>query len=120
MMNKEQRQLTKQQQMRAAKKRFAMILIVLSLMVGGTAACGGFLLGSHIYRNARAKEAAQNQKYYTSIEIKEGDSLWSIAQAYMSDEYNSVQEYIEELKVINALDSDRINETEYLTVAYYL
>lgn len=119
-MNKIQKQHSKQEHMRAVKKRIAMILIVLSVIIGVTAACGGFLLGSHIYKNAKAKESTEGQKYYTSIEIKEGDSLWSIAQSYISDEYNSVQEYIDELKTINTLDSDCINEAEYLTVAYYL
>jgi len=114
------KQLMKQRQIKTLKRRLAITFIILSVIIGGTAACSGFLLGSHIYKNAKAEKVNENQKYYTSIEIKKGDSLWSIAQAHMSNEYDSVQEYINELKEINALDSDCINEAEYLTVAYYL
>lgn len=58
-------------------------------------------------------------KYYTSIPIQAGDTLWSIAQIYRTDEYASIQEYINELKFINNLTGDLIQQGNNLTIAYY-
>lgn len=58
-------------------------------------------------------------KYYKSIEIESGDSLWSIAKENMTEDYASVYEYIEEVMEMNNLESDQIHEGQYLTVAYY-
>lgn len=56
-------------------------------------------------------------RYYKSIKVEQGDTLWDIAEAY-SDEQVSVRDYIQELKEINQLDGDMIQEGTYLTVAY--
>lgn len=58
-------------------------------------------------------------KYYKSIEIQDGDTLWGIAEKYMDDEYDSVQDYIAELKEINQLVTDDIQSANYLTVVYH-
>lgn len=58
-------------------------------------------------------------KYYTSIQIHTGDSLWSIAEEYISEEYHSIPEYIEELKRVNHLKNDTIHSGMYLVVSYY-
>ena len=47
-------------------------------------------------------------KYFTSIEIKEGTSLWEIAQEYQTEEYDSTEDYIREVKKINHMKSDVI------------
>lgn len=58
-------------------------------------------------------------KYYTSIEIVSGDTLWDIATKYMSDEYSTIQDYIYEVKNINSLTTDEIHEGQFLTIPYY-
>ena len=58
-------------------------------------------------------------KYYTSIEVSVGDSLWSIAEEYMDAGNQSVYDYIDEIKEINGLKSDQIRAGEYLMVSYY-
>lgn len=58
------------------------------------------------------------EKYYKSIELSYGDTLWEIAEEYMDDSYDSIYEYIEELKTINGLTSERIHAGRYLTVVY--
>ncbi len=57
-------------------------------------------------------------KCYKSIELQEGDTLWGIAEKYMDDSYESIDEYILELKQINNLYTDEIHEGRYLMVAY--
>lgn len=66
-------------------------------------------------------KAAQNDsyKYYTSVEIERGDTLWTIAKQYMTPEYASVQEYIEEIKTLNHLGDDAIHSGEYLMIPYF-
>ncbi|SHI31291.1 LysM peptidoglycan-binding domain-containing protein [Parasporobacterium paucivorans] len=63
--------------------------------------------------------AASRYKYFTSIRIEEGDSLWSIASEYVSEEYDGVEEYISELKSMNNLTGDTIHYGQNLIVAYY-
>ena len=58
-------------------------------------------------------------KYYTSIRIEKGTSLWDIAGDYMTEEYVSQQEYIDEVMQMNHLKSDVIYEGAYLCVPYY-
>jgi cell division protein YceG involved in septum cleavage len=59
------------------------------------------------------------EKYYTSVLIEEGDSLWSIAEKYKPDESISVKKYIKDLKRMNNMESDIIHSGNYLTIYYY-
>lgn len=58
-------------------------------------------------------------KCYKSVEIQKGDSLWSIAKTYYSSQWDSIEEYIEELKVFNGLHTDEIIAGHYIAVPYY-
>lgn len=58
-------------------------------------------------------------KYYTSIRITEGSSLWKIADTYMTEEYKSEEEYIKEVKQINHITGDLLYEGSYLCIPYY-
>ena len=58
-------------------------------------------------------------KYYKSIEINSGDSLWSIAETYAGEEYASEQNYIDEVKLINHMSDDSLTSGQYLIVPYY-
>ena len=53
---------------------------------------------------------------YTSICIEKGDTLWSIAEEYITDEYETVPQYIKEIKKINGLTSDSIQSGMNLIV----
>lgn len=59
-------------------------------------------------------------KTVTSVLIKKGDSLWSIADQYMTEEYSDLNEYIEEIKKCNGITSDIIHEDQYIIVPYYV
>lgn len=58
-------------------------------------------------------------KYYKSIEIQDGSSLWDIAQTYMTEEYDSAEEYIKEVKKINHMRDDLLYGGSYICVPYY-
>ncbi len=80
----------------------------------------GITFGS-ILSNAKGSEekALDTFKYYKSITIEQGDSLWSIARENMSDEYDSIQDYIDEVCFINSLNDTQIHAGRALTVPYY-
>lgn len=103
--------------MNARRKRKLQILIFLFIAFVFTAVL--LIRSCVIVANAGTKETASNYKYYTSIEIQRGDSLWSIAETYISDEYDSVQDYIDEIKSINHITDDTITQGSYLCVPYY-
>ena len=65
---------------------------------------------------AKHTQAAQRatQTNYESIRISGGDSLWSIAQEYRGLE--NTADFVEELKVLNNLSSDRIQTGSYILV----
>ena len=61
---------------------------------------------------------------YKVVEIKAGDSLWSITKENMSDELNhsgftDIYQYIHEIKKCNNMKSNQINAGCYLMVPYY-
>ena len=79
----------------------------------------GVILGSNLLASSQSKASNEvnTYKYYTSIEVQKGDTLWTIAQQYAGDDADYAS-YIEEVKDMNQLTSDTIHAGEYLTVSY--
>lgn len=67
---------------------------------------------------------AQNQekevlyKYYTSVMVRPGDNLWSLAEQY-SDGYASAESYVREVIRVNHLFQEEVRAGEYLILPYY-
>lgn len=74
---------------------------------------------SIISTHVSAKKTTDRVKVVKSIKIERGDTLWGIAKEYISDEYDSIQTYINEIKRSNGLLSDTIHEDSYIIVPYY-
>lgn len=72
-----------------------------------------------ITKTVTAERYNQRAKLVTSVEIQKGDTLWSIAANYITDEYKSMKQYIEEIKFSNGLTSDNIQAGNYIIVPYY-
>ncbi len=66
-----------------------------------------------------AKNDSLRVKRYTSLQVEEGDSLWSIAGEHLSEEYRSMDQYILEVKRINHISGDEIHSGAYLVIPYY-
>lgn len=79
----------------------------------------GFLSVNLGIIEATEDEKSKGKKYYSSIYIEHGDTLWSIAKKYANEEYETIEEYIEELKQMNGLENERIIAGNYLTISYY-
>ncbi len=69
--------------------------------------------------NVNAEKLQSSTKHITSIQIEKGDTLWSIASQYITDEYDNMNDYIKEIKKTNGLTSDTIHEGKYLVIPYY-
>ena len=80
----------------------------------------GITFGSMFASAQTTEEKAQDTfKYYKTITVESGDSLWEIASENISDEYDSMDDYIAEVCSINGLDSTQIHAGRSLTVPYY-
>ena len=79
-----------------------------------------FTIGKCFFMNGIKVEAHnKNQKYFTTIEIEEGDTLWEIAKENRTEEYASIEAYIDEVKRTNHLESDQIEAGYSLLIPYY-
>ncbi|MBU3876757.1 LysM peptidoglycan-binding domain-containing protein [Faecalicatena sp. AGMB00832] len=96
-------------------KRLLILCIITVFLVFGACALFGNILSS---AHAGNTESPARFKYYTSIEIQPGDTLWDIAKVYITEDYESVSEYVQALKEINSLDTDNIEAGQNLIVAY--
>lgn len=72
-----------------------------------------------ITKTVTAQRNVDKAKLVTSIEIKKGDTLWSIASDFMSDEYDDINDYVKEIKESNGLASDEIHAGNFIIVPYY-
>lgn len=69
--------------------------------------------------NVSADNPVTRKKQVISLRIEKGDTLWSIAQEYRTEEYDDLNEYIDEIKSSNGLFTDTIHEGNYIIVPYY-
>ena len=80
------------------------------------------VITSAILFGAIRTEAAPSEetyKYYTSVAIEAGDTIWSIAQEYQTPECGDLTDYIEEICSLNHITDDQIHTGQYLTIPYY-
>lgn len=104
-----------EQSRKQAKQRIVILLLTMLMITIGSVLFGSTFSKAY----GSASETKTVHKYYKSIVIQKGDTLWDIANKYKTDDYENTQEYIDELKQINSLKSDIIHEDQYLMIAYY-
>lgn len=96
------------------RKNFLLFVMTLCLIVTTSVAVGSFR------SNAKGDPAKGTYRYYKSITVSDCDTLWSIAQTYMDEmHYDSIQDYISDVKRINNLKNDAIYADAHLIVPYY-
>lgn len=99
---------------RELKKRIVLCISLICLFVVAAITIISFV-------NVRATDNTENPsyKYFTSYEIKPGDTLTSIAQKYTVNSNISVADYISEVKKNNELSSDTITAGNFIVISYY-
>lgn len=69
---------------------------------------------------ADSEPKAPTYKYYTSIRVSSGDTLWDIAKEYRTEEYSEYfQLHCRGPGEINHLSSNQITDGMYLCIPYY-
>jgi cell division protein YceG involved in septum cleavage len=112
----ETRSLLNRQRRQKQLRRYYLICLLLITVIIVTAS----ILFVSLSANANDSEHQPSYKYYKSIEITKGDTLWSIAQEYSDDaHYKNTSDYIKEVRNINSLTSDNIISGSYIIVPYY-
>ncbi len=74
---------------------------------------------SVFFSSAKEKNTPTYYKYYTSITIKSGDTLDSIASHYVDNHFESSKHFINEIMIINGLTDDMITSGMNLVIPYY-
>lgn len=78
------------------------------------------VLGFGIKAKAQSSTEDISYKYYKSIMVQSGDTIWDYAKAYADHEfYDSYDSYIAEVMQINSLDNDAIQSGQYIILPYY-
>ncbi len=74
-----------------------------------------------IRSSANVGDSSTLYKYYTSVTLESGDSLWDIADTYIDySKYKSKEQYIKEIKNINHIEDPSIlQKGESIIVPYY-
>lgn len=74
--------------------------------------------GSFLSKAKNKEPEVTYYKYYTNIEIRPGDTLWDLADAYLEN-YDSKEEYIREVSQLNSIKNGKIISGQNLIMPYY-
>ena len=100
---------------KAVRKQRGLLAVALIIIVAL-----GILLGSSMNALASSdKDIASFNKYYVSIRVESGDTLWDIADTYIEGFNIEKNDYIEEVCQINGISADQIHTGDYIVVPYY-
>lgn len=101
------------------KKQVKAQRIILCVLIVLTVIILSIIFGSKFaYADASDPQMA-SQKYFKSITIQPGDTLTSIAEEYISAEYQNTSQYINEVKRMNYMLDDDIQTGDSLIIPYY-
>lgn len=92
------------------KKITISLLIVLSL---------SFIFGFYMLRKPYARQIKNTNKYFTSIVIKDGDTLDKIAKRYNNDEVQSDKEYTKYVMELNHQLDTKLIKGMNIIIPYY-
>ena len=96
------------------RQKSILALVVLALVIFG------ILLGTGMNALASSdKDIASYNKYYVSIRVESGDTLWTIADEYIDGFNIDKDDYIKEVCEINEISKDDIHAGDYIVVPYY-
>lgn len=81
-----------------------------------------FIADTHMGRASSVHVSAaidESQINYISVPIVANDTLSGIAREYYSEEFGSIESYVNRIKEYNSLDSDNIYAGNYLIIPVY-
>ena len=93
---------------------------IMTLIISALAIISLSMLLISFSTEANDMEHQPSYKYFKSVEVAKGDTLWSIAKDNIDYEYyKNTYDYVNEVKRMNSLTSDRIVAGSYIIVPYY-
>lgn len=99
---------------RQLRRHIAVCLMTLFLAAGFSVLFFGFK------SKAQSIPEEVSYKYYKSVTIKSGDTIWDYAEHFAdAGYYDSYNSYIEEVRKINALQDDSIQIGQHIILPYY-
>nr|WP_288731206.1 LysM peptidoglycan-binding domain-containing protein [uncultured Anaerobutyricum sp.] len=112
-------ELQKKKRQRELREKRPFFITGAVLIISLLSVCFFLYFGDRV---VKAQESA-NDIQYKVVEIKDGDSLWSIAKENMDNTndsgFTNIYQYIHEIKRCNNMKSNQINAGCYLMVPYY-
>ena len=84
-------------------RKFVCFLITIIIVVAGAT----FTFGGTDKENKKV--------YYEQVEIKSGDTLWSISQKYKNED-EATKDYVEKIMKFNNMKSDKIKNGQKIVV----
>ncbi|MDO4555360.1 MAG: LysM peptidoglycan-binding domain-containing protein [Lachnospiraceae bacterium] len=97
------------------KSRYMITIFLILFLLG----ISGFIFMMSRRGTNEVKAVDNLEKYYTSIVIEEGDTLWDIAGEYMTPGYEDREEYIKEVQKMNQMTGSTIRTGSKLLIPYY-
>lgn len=95
-----------------AGKKLALIMTLLCIAVITA-------IGSIIITNATEKRNnSSDVRLYSSVTLQDNDTLWDLADRYHGDD-ESINDYIDNIKVMNNLKDNVIHTGKNITYYYY-
>ena len=101
------------------KTKTGLVKFTFAVLVVAAVVCMILVSNRSVINAEESGTPVKLEKYYKTITVQKGDSLWSIAKEYKSGDYRTVQDYVNELKSMNNLGSDQINAGNKLVIAYF-
>ncbi len=106
--------MNKKRRQRQLRRNIITGVIALILIISLTVALGSIM----VY--AQSNDKVTMYKYYTSIEVQQGETLWSIAEKNLeTGQYEDLISYIKEILHINHLKDDTIIAGQNLIIPYF-
>ncbi|MDO4170645.1 MAG: LysM peptidoglycan-binding domain-containing protein [Lachnospiraceae bacterium] len=94
------------------KKRFVTICMISVLAIV-------LVTGMTVFFRSDVSANNESVIQYEQVEIKSGDSLWSIAKEHYKEPCGDIRDYVDQIRKCNNLKSDEITEGYYLCIPVY-
>lgn len=104
------KRLTPRQRQMIFRKIIAAITLIFTAVILAIVISGCF---------SKAKAADNYYKYFKSVTVKSGETLYDYADQYADFHYDSAEEYIKEVAKINKINPDKIVAGNNIIVPYY-
>lgn len=98
----------------AIRKQIVFAFIMFFMILASIVIVTNCLKGNQV----NASSVKEETICYKTIQVEDGDTLWTLADQYMGEHSFDRQQYINEVKEMNHLSDDTIESGAYLMIPY--